>query len=252
VVLGAGHAFDLPLLALAKAFERIVLVDIDERALESTVAAVFKDGDLRSRVETRPMDLTGINAAFVRGIDEALATEGSPDEIRARLAQICRSYRLASPGTPLAAGVRAGERPDLIVSSCVLSQIAWPQRVYAQRLYEERFGVLRRAVERDFILPWREFELRLQQDHVNGLAAAGGLVVLTSDMVSHATAFDASGLERPTGHRVFPMAVESLRERVPQAVAISRHDTWRWRRYRPKRGVEGAHMDVEGAVLRAG
>jgi hypothetical protein len=251
VVLGAGHAFDLPLVALSKTFERLVLVDIDELSLESTVASVFKDPGLRTRVETRVMDLTGINAALVRVLDEMLSAARTADEIQARLDRLCRSYRLTSPSPHLVECLGGGERPDVVISSCVLSQLAWPQRVYAQRLYEERFGGLQGAAERRFIVPWREFELRVQQDHINGLSAGVDVLVLTSDMVSHPTVFDPAGHERPTGHLIVPMAVESLRERVPSFLKIVRHEAWPWNRYRPsRRGVEGSLMDVEGAVLR--
>ncbi len=43
VVLGAGHAFDLPLVKLAGAFEKLVLVDIDGEALNATVRGTLKD-----------------------------------------------------------------------------------------------------------------------------------------------------------------------------------------------------------------
>ena len=53
VAFGAGRAFDLPLVEMARAFDRLVLVDIDAQALDETVAATFKDATLRARVETR-------------------------------------------------------------------------------------------------------------------------------------------------------------------------------------------------------
>jgi hypothetical protein len=46
---------------------------------------------------------------------------------------------------------------------------------------------------------WFEFELRLQQEHIADLAATGALVLLISDMVSHATSLDAAGNEQVTG-----------------------------------------------------
>ena len=42
MILGAGHAFDLPLVELAKSFDKLVLVDIDADALNATVAGVLK------------------------------------------------------------------------------------------------------------------------------------------------------------------------------------------------------------------
>ena len=76
MILGAGHAFDLPLVELAKSFEKLVLVDIDAEALDATVAGVLKDPGLRARTELRLLDLTGINGQLVQRIDEARGVGG--------------------------------------------------------------------------------------------------------------------------------------------------------------------------------
>jgi hypothetical protein len=100
------------------------------------------------------------------------------------------------------------------------------------------------------VIAWREFELRVQQDHLNGLAAAATNVALTSDVTSHPTAFDAGGVERLTGRKILALGVGSLLERVPASLQAGRHEAWEWARYRPGRnGVEGSRMDVEGVVL---
>jgi hypothetical protein len=249
IVLGAGHAFDLPLVALSRLFGRLVLVDVDESALESMVRAVFKDRGSVSHVEPRVMDLAGLNAKLVPRIDEVLENSASAEEADVRLAQLCRSAHLPPPGVRLTECLGGRARADFVVSSCVLSQIAWPQRYYAQGLYEKRFGPLRGEAEHKFIVPWREFELRAQQDHINGIGLAADVFVLTSDTVNHPTAYDSAGVERPTGHRIFPMAVEWLAERIPRGFAIARSAAWQWHRYRPKGGVQGGRMDVEGVVL---
>src|SRR5439155_2267874 len=72
VILGAGHAFDLPLVELAKSFEKLVLVDIDAEALNATVAGVLKDPGLRARTELRLLDFTGVNGQPVQRVDGAV------------------------------------------------------------------------------------------------------------------------------------------------------------------------------------
>jgi hypothetical protein len=246
VVLGGGQGFDLPLVELAERFERLVLVDIDAAALDATIAGVFKDARLRARVEPRVVDLSGVNGALVRGIDESFAAGGGAAEVEPRLARLCRSYRLpdgAQLGPP-------GERPDLLVSALVVSQVAWPQRAYALRLWGERFGKPYGAAEKRLVEPWWELELRMQQDHVGALAAAE-MAVLTADVVGLPTALDASGTERPVGRRICGLGVEQLRERIPQTFAIEAHATWTWARYQPDRkGGEGLRMEVEAMQLR--
>jgi hypothetical protein len=246
VVFGAGRAFDLPLGTLARSFDRLVLVDIDGAALDETISSTFKDAGLRARVEARVMDLTGINGTLVRRLDEILDGPGSADEVEARVAALCRSYHLDQ----LPALLPDGERPDLLVESCVLTQLAWPQRTYAERRYDQRFGPMPQAREMHWSTAWAELGLCIQQDHIQALAGAAALLVLTSDVVSHITALDRSGQERPTGRDILPLGVQSLRERIPKAFATGQHAAWTWNRYRAGKRGEGSVMDVEGLELR--
>ena len=246
VVLGAGQAFDLPLPELARAFERLVLVDIDGAALDATISSAFKDPGLRARVEARVLDLSGINGQLARSVDQVMAGSGGSDEIAAELAHLCCSYWL--PERPRL--LDADERADLLISDLLLSQIAWPQRVYALRLYEQRFGKLQGESERRWIVPWWEFELRVQQDHISSLAGAAERIVLCSDVISRPTLLDAAGVEREMGKKTFALGVASLLERIPRSFQVEQHTAWQWSRYRAsKRGEPGSCMDVEGLLL---
>jgi len=246
VVLGAGQAFDLPLPELARDFARLVLVDIDGAALDATISSTFKDPGLRARVEGRVLDLSGINGQFVRAVEQVLGGSGGADEIAAELAHLCRSYWL--PERPRLLG--ADERADLLISGLVLSQVAWPQRVYALRLYEQRFGKLGGEAERGWIVPWWEFELRVQQDHITSLAGAAERIVLCSDVISRPTLLDAAGVEREMGEKTFALGVASLLERIPRSFQVEQHAAWQWSRYRAsKRGAPGSSMGVEGLLL---
>jgi hypothetical protein len=179
-------------------------------------------------------------------VDQVLAGSGGAGEIGAELAELCRSYWL--PERPRLLG--ANERADLLVSDLVLSQVAWPQRVYALGLYEQRFGKLGGEAERAWVVPWWEFELRVQQDHITSLAGAAERVVLCSDVISRPTLLDAAGVERETGGKVFAIGVSSLLERIPRSFQVERRASWQWSRYRPgNRGASGSRMDVEGLLL---
>jgi hypothetical protein len=247
VVLGAGAPFDLPLADLARQFETVRLVDIDAAALEATVNLVWKDPAARARIETRALDLTGINKTLVARIDEINAGPAdAPDDLERRMSQMCRTYRLAEPPR----WSEGDGRADLIVSSCVITQLAWPQRIYAERGFVKRFGPMSPALEHRWSTAWTELGLRVQQDHINALGDAATTVVLTSDVTSHHTRLDATGAERDTGKRVLALGVGELRERIPSSYQIGRHARWPWSRYRPNRkGTEGSRMDVEGVVL---
>jgi hypothetical protein len=249
VVLGAGAPFDLPLLELSRTFERLVLVDIDAAALATTIRNVWKDPADRARVEARSLDLTGINTAWVERVDQLLAAPGSVDEIEARMCQLCRSYRL--PVLPAPLWGPSGERADFVVSSCVLTQLGWPQRTYAEAGLEKRFGRLSVAAEQRLATAFSEMALRVQQDHINALGGGAERVCLTSDVVSHRTLLDPVGNERDSGRQVLALGVEALLERLPSSYEVDKHARWQWSRYKPSRkGTEGSRMDVEGVLLR--
>jgi hypothetical protein len=247
VILGAGHAFDLPLVELAKGFEKLVLVDIDADALNATVAGVLKDPGLRARTELRLLDLTGVNGQLVGRIDEAVASAADAADARDRLEALCWTYRLAPPPRLLP----PEERADLLVSSCVLSQVSWPQRVYARRVYERRFSSLPGPLERRWARHFTYLELRLQQDHLTSLAGVAEQVALTCDVVSYPTALDAAGTERKTGQTIPTLGVPSLLERVPKLFTVEAHASWEWGFSRATRAGNGARKDVEGVRLGA-
>jgi hypothetical protein len=243
VILGAGHAFDLPLVQLAKSFEKLVLVDIDAEALNATVAGVLKDPGLRARTELRLLDLTGVNGQLVQRVDEAVASAANADEALDRMATLCWTYRLSAPPHLLP----PGERADLLVSSCVLSQVAWPQRVYAKRVYERRFSAVPDPLR--WARHFTDLELRLQQDHLTSLAGVAEQVALTSDVISHVTVLDNAGSERKSGQTILALGASSLLERVPKLFQIEEHAGWEWGRYKATRNSKGSRMDVEGARL---
>jgi len=244
VILGAGHAFDLPVVELAKTYEKLILVDIDAEALNATAAGTLKDTALRSRTELRLLDLTGVNGQFVRRVDEAVASARDANDARDRLEALCWTYRLAPPRL-----LPPDERADLLVSSCVLSQVSWPQRVYARRVYERRFGPLPSQLELRWARHFTYLELRLQQDHLTSLAGVAEQVALTCDVISHPTVLDATGTERKGGRGIATLGVPSLLERIPKAFAVQRHASWEWGFAKATRNGNGSRKDVEGVRL---
>lgn len=246
VVLGAGAAFDLPLVDLARQFAKLVLVDIDAQALEQTVSGVFKDPALRARLELRVLDLTGINRALLERLEALVAGPGTAGEVLDAIERLCHGYRVAPPPRLLP----EGERADLLVSSCVLTQLAWPQRAFAERLYQTRFGPLRGAAEPRWARMWAELELKVQQDHFTALAGVAEVVSLTTDVLSHVTVLDAAGTERLSGDTVYALGVPALADRIPHLFQADAHQSWQWPRYKASARAEGSQMTVEAVMLR--
>jgi hypothetical protein len=245
VVLGAGQPFDLPLRELARAFDRLVLVDIDGVALEETAASVFADPALRRRVELRTADVTGINRQLLARVEPLVADASHVDEACERVGASVRSYHLPDGPQLLA----PGERADLLVSGCMVSQIAWSQRGYARNVVRRRFGGTRDEAVPAWGLGWQELALRLQQDHINALPAWGDVAVLTSDVVVRTTTVDAAGRLRKAEPGRHPLSAPTLRERVPCFLRAEAHAAWEWNLLAPSR-EPGTTCDVEGLVLR--
>jgi hypothetical protein len=230
-------------LALAKAFEKLVLVDIDAEAQGATVDGVLRDPALRARVSLRPLDLTGVNGQIVRRIDEAVASSSDAAEARDRQ-ELCLSDRLAPPRLLPPEG-----HADLLVSSCVLSQVSWPQRIYARSVYERRFGAVPGPLERRWARHFTYLELQLQQDHLTSLAGGTEQVALTCDVVSHTTVLDPALAERRSGRPIPTLGVPSLKDRIPKLFQIQAQARWEWAFSQATRGGNGSCKDVEGAHL---
>jgi hypothetical protein len=183
----------------------------------------------------------------VQRIDEAVASAANAAEAQERLEALCWTYRLAAPPRLLP----PEEPADLLVSSCVLSQVAWPQRVYARRIYERRFSSVPGPLELRWARHFTYLELRLQQDHLTSLAGVADQVALTCDVVNNVTILDPAGTERRSGQNVPTLGVPSLLERVPKLFQLREHVSWEWNRYKPTRTGRGSRMEVEGARLTA-
>ena len=246
VALGVGHAFDLPLVELATAFDHLVLVDIDGATLNATVERVFKDAALRARVEVQVADVTGINSRLLREIERVVADAAGREDAREGLATLCRAYVLRGGPQLLPPGARA----DLMISSCLLSQIAWAQVRYARNVFERRFGALAGAEVEAWRVPWRELELRVQQDHINALTAHADVAVLTSDLAVRDTTLGPDGLARPSGPRRPLLGVNALQERIPHFIRVVQRDAWEWDLLRAKRSQPGSRYDVHALTLR--
>ena len=131
----------------------------------------------------------------------------------------------------------------------MLSQVSWPQRVYARRVYERRFGSVPGPLERHWARHFTYLELRLQQDHLTSLAGTAEQVALTCDVVSTTTVLDAAGKECNSGRAIPILGVPSLLERVPKLFQVKRNESWEWGFAKATRTGNGLRKNVEGAHL---
>jgi hypothetical protein len=242
-VFGAGRAYDLPLPELAEHFSKVVLVDIDGRALDATLASI--DSSLRARFELVTADLTGIAATWRARTLEVVQDAPSARDAAQRLYDLFCGYFVAdeSPWRFL------GDRPDLIVSQMLLSQLNDPLERYPRQIYEKRFSLPLLGQHSGLSVANMLFAHRLQHDHVRFLRRHASAAVLTSDVAEQYTHLTATGAQQLVGDELLLLGAYRFAERIPHDLAIVRHKDWYWQRAVSRApGQVGSRMRI-GALL---
>ena len=143
LVVGSGLLFDVPLEALARQFERVVLVDI------AHLWSVHRRADRLPNVELIPLDVTGVVERC-----HAMAHERSEAPL---------------PQRPV--DCFAGEHFDLVVSLNVLSQLPVVPNGYLSRRIRSLTGAQIEAFSRALVL-----------NHLDWLCSFQGIACLVTDL----------------------------------------------------------------------
>jgi hypothetical protein len=140
LVLGAGNCTEIPLEALAREFEQVVLADLDRAGMEQAVAAL--PADVRGKVEIRVTDVTSFAGPMMERIEAAVRASHSPQEAFEGIGEVydgLSSFQ-REPDLPSA---------DLVVSSLLLSEIPRYPRAFADWLLRLRYWEGMRSWDRD-------------------------------------------------------------------------------------------------------
>ena len=140
VVFGAGRCEEIPLAALAQRFRRVVLHDNQPELLEQAVAEAGLSISDRLKVYLAPLDLVGITDELVKTCRQAVA--GALDLDRA-IDGVAVAVSSAEPVTP------EPRRYDLVVSSCVLSQLTFSLIQEVRQAIVDRFPQSQNRVQAD-------------------------------------------------------------------------------------------------------
>lgn len=175
LVLGAGQCREIPLEQLARTFDRVVLVDLDEASMSSAVERL--PGPLRRRIEIRVSDVTSFAAPLMQAtaliVERSQSANQAFTELEALYSAIESIRRF--PDLPQA---------DLVVSSLVLSELARYPSTYTAQLVKEKFGK-DLAEWRGYGTLWRKLRSFASEDHAEMLARLGapGAIVYFADTV---------------------------------------------------------------------
>lgn len=259
VVLGAGACTELPLERIARACERVTLVDLD-------AAGMGRGRDelppaLRPRIELLAADLTGGVSAALSALLRAqpwmdLTALGGPQG-RAPLeaaADCLERCPIADP--PQVAGLAPGGF-GLVVSSLTLTQLfSLPLLDVLDTLNFHAPGAadLRESFPR-YEAAAQGFRRQIVQAHLSliaALLAPDGAAALASDVTGYLLA--PSGGPHRGGDESFemlPRAVLDLAANLaPRFERMGEPRRWRWLVSAPEGGMPGRAYDAMGIVLR--
>jgi hypothetical protein len=254
LVLGAGACTEVPLAALARASDEVVLADLDQTAM------------LRGRNELPPgsrklirlvqSDLSGgvsvqLNRLIKRQDWEALISQGASAVFDAA-AQCLEQCPVPDPPRLRELGI--GEF-GIVVSSLVVSQLfSYPildVLDHVQRLAPALLGEQER--HRRYQEATQAFRTRIIKAHLDLLSElidTGGLVVLLSDI--RGFAFTVYGTDHDAAHRrAIPLVPRAFPDFIAECFTIVEEAQWEWITDLPEKERPGRGYEVAGYVLKA-
>lgn len=176
VILGGGRCQEIPLAELAGRFRQVTLNDMHESLLKHALAEAGLDQERTAKIQLRVADLTGLTDSFVRRLKESLNEVQDPAAAAQRFADVAEGAR------PIRlSGEDCG---DLVIASCVLSQLHVVASDQALQLFAARFPgqehVLRRSEE--WVRSLYNLARRMEDTFIDGLiglTARGGRIYLS-------------------------------------------------------------------------
>lgn len=246
-VLGAGPCREIPLAELAERFEHVTLNDIEPETISQAMASVQLPAGLAGRIELDTSDLTGVTQAVLGQIDDTLATAGDP---AAAIAAMTTIVEQQPPGLVPLAGPY-----DMIVASCLLSQLHQPLVDQIGRRFAARFPESNKLPE---ISPqWkqalfnlaRRMEARFVDELTRLLAPRGAIYLSESVQMCHVELRPDGQWQTEGSYRM--LRTTNLADYFDHRFKAQARARWHWVVTPPARpGDRGRLFDVQALVLR--
>lgn len=245
IVLGPGDCRELPLAWLAARFGALTLVDRRPEGARQAVDALPPGS--HGAIQLRGDDLIGVNDEFLGEVERRLAASRDADhaaELLVQLAQATEPRAYVDPQGP----------HDLVLASCVLSQVANALTQGAVSRYAHRFP--QQAAWFSGWQPWTEALFALSEraesafmDSLAGLAQPEGRAFLSETMQACFVHLHPQGGWQTEGtYRMTrrPRLTDYLADRW----VVEKQGTWPWVAMAPAADRAGRLFQVEGLVLR--
>jgi len=247
LILGAGHCAELPLKELAARFEKITINDVDNAVLEEGLAAAGLTEAERQKLTIHIADLTGVTESLISRIEDILSANRDPQAAIEAMSHLL--------DTALVAGMPITGKFDLVIASCVLSQLHFGLLHRARLAFDKQFPGQDKLLADSVRWSSALFEMarRMEKKFIDDLAehvAPGGFIYLSdSTQMCYVKPAPEGKWETEGTYRMLRTRyiTDYLDERF---VSVGR-ERWDWVVSPPHQpGDVGRVYDVQGVVLR--
>ncbi len=246
IVLGGGACSEIPLAELAARFAHVTLNDIEREPLERAMGQLAPAD--RAKVDLQIADLSGTIGPVLDRLNEAIAAAVGADEAIAHMAQVVAEQA--------AVGMHIDGHYDLVIASCLLSQLDFWLVHRSEEVFARRFGDDRQRLReaRDWLAALADLNRRLQARFIDDLAelvADGGRIYLSESVQMCFIELAPDGRWQTEGTWRM-LESKDLGAQVPDRLAIVEEGRWEWVVWPPQKpGDRGRLFDVQALVLSA-
>ncbi len=253
IVLGAGRCTEIPLAELVRRFHRLVVNDIEPPPGEELVIQAGLNAAEGAKIEWQVADLTGMTRPLQQAWELVLADER---DSAAAAEAMCRVIETTMPETVMlgSASPQSTQQFDLVVASCILSQLHNASLQMALRLFGERFpGEAERfrtaqQTAAAFYSLAREIEARFI-DWLAEITAPGGRIFLSESV--QMCFIEPDGPDHWSTEGTLRMTrTTNLADYLDPRFTIEKFDRWNWVADPPQAaGQRGRLFDVQGLIM---
>ena len=243
-VVGAGRCREIPLAELAARFDEVELQDVDRDSMVEAQAEL--SDQLRGHVRLQVGNVLRFNVDFDAEVAGILAAAADPDAAAAALSLLAASARPSLPPPD--------RRPDLLVSSCLLSQLHLPLMSTVEVGFREAFpGAGEPSDHPTWVRAMFDLSRRCQDRLLEGMEAASGLNGLIYLAASVQVCYFACGEDglwhTPGSLRMTREA--SLEALIGDGYQVLHRGSWPWVARMPDPGAaNGTLYNVQALVLK--
>jgi hypothetical protein len=256
IVLGAGRCSEIPLAELARRFQRLVVNDIEPLPAEDLAQQAGLNAAEAAKIVWHVADLTGMTRPLEQAWEQVLANQQDPATAAEAIHQVIKTT-VPEPVIlePAVSGsVQPAQQFELVVASCILSQLHNASLKLALRLFGERFPDkaewfrTSRQTATAFYNLAREMEARFI-DWLAEITAPGGRIFLSESV--QMCFIEPDGADYWSTEGTLRMTrTTSLADYLDPRFTIEKFDRWNWVADRPRQaGQRGRLFDVQGMIL---